>query len=797
MEPNKLFTYDRLSDFVNNYKEFVATKKKEEEELDPNLNAYNYYHFTNNPNGIIMDLIGRFGQNILNAVTAWSPMKYKNGIDAWRINLARGLVKFRENEFKLFQSNKKPGLEFIINYDELPIGVYYNSPNMNIDQRDYAYKTSISYTDRGSDNSISGVSNDFSSLQSATANKLVLNKTSLRYKMVTVDWHGFFLAPAGNYTITCNTENCLFYIWVGDKAVCQFMNDNADVNNNKTTSERFFFPYEQFRYIRIQIYYFGNVQEDVKFELLFNRITLNNKTVTKESFSFINAENTTSSLFQSNNYFNLMSKDNSGQPSPAGSSPSPAGSSPSQNVPMNAFQFFCHVPNYYPLLLYCAFVSQNEQDFLNNQFLCYSMVEFKNDELVVKDYTQLGIFYQNIRMFMTQVLNNDYDYNTSNRLSYGVLPPINMQYTIIEPGSSNSPAVSTPTNGTPFAFALYKLNSDYRMGKIYQIRGVLNENFAYPMNQIGGDFIKDSLNYADNYEVYPGFYPNSNAIDVQYYNKAVDKNELECKEFCNNNNNCAYYYAYSSNGNNKCIIDTQNSVPVFNRVPPNNTNEPIDKGSQSLYIRNYQFDLSGNPNSECLILNDNARNNSIPITNSSNYSNTFTYANYNLDRDMKIESPSEMGLCGNPEYKKQVNEAANILYKDTTYYKNGSFVENFSSEISNSKYTDAIQDTSDGIHTNLNNELLYANKQNTINKNLQELNTLIPEYEETREEIKEKEQLYETSGIKASSDNKGSRILKKRIMDNNELYLSSKLLFTLGTVSVTTLLVFAIVLARD
>ena len=99
MEPNKLFTYDRLSEFVNNYKEFVAKKKKENEELDPNLNAYSYYHFSNNPNGIIMDSIGRFGQNILSSVSAWSPMKNKNGIDAWRINLARGLVKFRENEF--------------------------------------------------------------------------------------------------------------------------------------------------------------------------------------------------------------------------------------------------------------------------------------------------------------------------------------------------------------------------------------------------------------------------------------------------------------------------------------------------------------------------------------------------------------------------------------------------------------------------------------------------------------------------------------------------------------------------
>ena len=49
-------------------------------------------------NGIIMDLIGQKSQNILSSVSAWSPMKNKN-IDAWKINLARGLVKFRENEF--------------------------------------------------------------------------------------------------------------------------------------------------------------------------------------------------------------------------------------------------------------------------------------------------------------------------------------------------------------------------------------------------------------------------------------------------------------------------------------------------------------------------------------------------------------------------------------------------------------------------------------------------------------------------------------------------------------------------
>ena len=136
------------------------------------------------------------------------------------------------------------------------------------------------------------------------------------------------------------------------------------------------------------------------------------------------------------------------------------------------------------------------------------------------------------------------------------------------------------------------------------------------------------------------------------------------------------------------------------------------------------------------------------------------------------------------------------MFKDTTYNKNGTFVENFSDNIPESKYTDAIDDTGDGIRTNLNNELLYANKQQVINNKNKELNTLIPEYENIRKEIIDKEQLYISSHIQ-SSNQTGARIMKKKIMDNNELYLSSKLLFTLGTVSVTTLLVFAIVLARD
>ena len=60
-------------------------------------------------------------------------------------------------------------------------------------------------------------------------------------------------------------------------------------------------------------------------------------------------------------------------------------------------------------------------------------------------------------------------------------------------------------------------------------------------------------------------------------------------------------------------------------------------------MRNYQFDLSYNPQ-QCLSLNSKEKNQSIPIVNTSNYSDTFKYSDYNLDSSMKIQSPQDMGL---------------------------------------------------------------------------------------------------------------------------------------------------------
>ena len=735
MDPNKLFTHDRLSEFVDNYKVFIEKKKEERNKEDPDAQYYKYYNFDFNPDGLTLSSLGRFSHDNFTSNSSWTPMPFKNGIDAWKMTLAKLLVAYKEKEQQLIDSSKSTGLEYVINYDELPSGVYYGVPNMNIDQRNYAFKTASIFVDRGTDNTVKGSAGDFSSLETATNNNLLnVSKMHLyNYKLISVNWYGLFLGEVGDYNITCNSQNCLFYIWIGEEAICQYMNSNSNVNNNKMTSDNINFPKKKYIPIRIQMYYFGNVTDTVKFEIVVNKLKIVN------------------------------------------------GVRVTEPTPTN--KVFFNAPKYPPLLLYFAFVSENQQDFMNDQFKCVSMIDIKNDEMVVKSYTDLDLFYKNIRNNLSSSLNGDYDYNTSNRLSYGVIPDINVEYTIDD------------SVGYPYAYSIYKINSDSRMGKIYQITGTVNDNLSYPMRELDPNLKDSIISYSDTYRTLPGFYPNKTSLDIQYFNESVNADPIECKDMCNKNKDCNHFFTYTSNKYNKCVIDTKNSVPVFNRIPPNNTNQPIDLGSSSLQMRDYQIDVSSNEK-ECITMIEGNNDASIPIENTSNYSKTFEFANYVID-DTPVKDIKSMGICGDEEYIKQTNDAANILFKDATYYKNGTW-EAFQNQEPEQKYTDAVDDTKDGILTNLKNERIYAEKMDKISKKHFKLkNQDIPDYIGLRNHMLENEK-YDHSGDSLYFRKKRlPNIKEKVIMDNNELYLNTKLVYTLGTVTMATLLVLAIVLARD
>ena len=109
-----------------------------------------------------------------------------------------------------------------------------------------------------------------------------------------------------------------------------------------------------------------------------------------------------------------------------------------------------------------------------------------------------------------------------------------------------------------------------------------------------------------------------------------------------------------------------------------------------------------------------------------------------------------------------------------------------------------MDDTSQAIRSNLRNERLYANKMENINNNYNDLQEKIPEYEKQRQ-IMTDEPKYDYAGDKLLyfRNKLQPDVRKKRTLDNNELYVNTQLLYTLGTVTALTLVVFAIVLARD
>lgn len=718
-DDTSLFTYKRLSDFVSNYTSYVATK--EQEQSAPDTENYKYVHFEESPQGISYENLGRYGRTIFSALPSWSSLENKNTVDAWKMNLVKMLDDYREKEMASMDTNRVSGLPYKVNF--------FNNTMVNgtpdIDATNLAYQSA-----QVTEKTLQGVSTAFGSLDDI---KEILPSDEQENYSASIDWNGLFLAQPGHYRFTYKADEtyCTPYVWIGDKAICEYRGDNATLTQYKDTFE-IYVPRRQYIPIRMQSYFLSADRYTMKFNFQVEK--LNYKEEEQQQLV------TTQSLFHSETPY---------------------------------------------LLCYAAFVSKHISDFEKGLLSCFTPFSVKNNAVVAPNKTQLELFYGKLRENYNDVLANKYDYNDDNRLSYGKIPEANMQYTIAE------------GDGVPFSYSLYRLQGDYRMGKTFQIKTQLNQSMAYPMTQFSDKLTQSILDYSNNYREKPGYYPNRDSVDVQYYTQAQDRSGLECKELCNDNSNCRYYFTYTSNEKPKCIIDGDNSTPHYNRVPPANSEHPIDENTSSLFLRNYQLDINGGLN--CGTFTN--RGNVVPVENNSNYSDTFQYAKYSID-DAPIKDPKKIGMCGDATFVKHQNEAKDILYKDALYYADGSWTQegfsNENGEKQKEKTTNAIDDTGDAIQSNLENSKRYAKKMERIQANVEELETSIPEFQEIRH-IMNNNPKYDYNGdeLLYFRNKLLPNVRKKRTLDSNELYIRSQLLYALGTVTAATLIVFAIVLARD
>ena len=743
MEPNQLYTYDRLSEFVDNYAAFV--QKTEKEQSSPSTENYKYYNFETSPDAVTSVSNGRFGSSLFtNIDSIWKPMTGSNGINAWKLNLGKQMIALKNTHnndvtndlqaslsYKIKQFNNVYNVTDITKLNVLPYDLlaqiaYVDTVSNVSDIRSNSQCPSGFETSSGCftpyssilSTIVTGHSNPNESVYTPSTNTKTNN-------IVSIEWEGYFhQSTNGIYTFKATIpENCLYYIWFGDQSICEFLSTNADISNTNNEHILIIDNKQPIR-IRIQCIFIDQIQPTLNLDI--SRKKIENQSTIDESVSL------TESL---------------------------------------------HHSSVQPFAFYTAFVSSNQQQFLNNEFTCYSLVTNTNG--ILNKNGDLTQFYQNFRQNFPDVINLKYDYNSSNRLSYGTIPSINTQYTI---------QVSTTT--PPFAYAIYRLYTDPRMGNTYQINTQMNDQTLYSMHKFNEN--TGNLQFANDFSTKTGYYPNSSLLSDS---SITNESGLECKEKCASDATCNHYYTFTSNNDPKCVISTT-GTPEFNRVIPTNSTISIDTNSSSLYMRNYQLDISGSNNCGTLARPSNI----IPVNTTSNYSNNFEYSNYNFD-GTEITTPQQIGICGSPAYQKQSSDAYDILYKPATYSTGGtSWTESFTSDSQdNSKTTQAIDDTSDAIQTNLGNEEIYANKMESINSNKTQLSqTLIPKYQQTRS-IMEGNPIYDYKGdsLLYFRNKPIPQVREKRVMDSNQQYVTSQLMLSLGTLSAATLIVFAIMLARE
>jgi hypothetical protein len=733
---DSMYTYDRLSNFVKKYKDYtnniVTSHGGNSDEI------YKYYHFEISPKGITTDSLGRLPSKFMSNIS-WAPLTTTNSTNAWLLNLGKlnseMLVRERENIQNLPISS---GLQYqMLSFNT---SLYSNDINTASPSLVNAFIPTGTLPP-GVTKIQTGASTSFSNIQSAlgvgsnqslaTLYSNVLNKSSSN--LIGCEWNGFFKPKhMGGYKLTVNTQNANFFVWIGDQAICEYTPHNSDMN---TSNPVISIDIINDKYFPIRIQYYTNITA---------------QSITEPNEFSIDIEYYTHTQREKTNISDYLYTIQNGA--------------------------------YVPPLMYCAFVSTSPENYAVGKMRCYSTVTSITNPVVNKE--GFSGLYEIINQYKFDMQNGLYDTGSGDILEYGQLPN-NIFYTPVSGGQDS----------LPNTFSIYRIGTDLRMGKTFQI-DTSTTNGIYDMQMIDGNATPSILSYAPSYHEYTNYYPNiqPNGTVVGSTNQSGE----QCKENCNANNNCNHYFTYLSNDIPQCVISTDNLTPNYNQINPKNSS--VDVGSSALFVRDFQFSeptcgkVDGTNESDLIKIKT--------VTATDNYSASFPYSNYLWLSD-EVKQVTDVGICGNKQYKKLINDAASILYTDATYFQNGTWSsgrEGFEHANRNtSEYTDAIVDTQNAIQRNLQKEQLYAKKMTEVNNKYDTLaNKKIPNYLKTRRTLNDNP-IYDYNGYELSYVNNvpQNTIQQQVIDDNNELLVKDNLLYVLGSVTTAVLLVFAIVIAKD
>ena len=583
-------------------------------------------------------------------------------------------------------------------------------------------------------------------------------KDSLETSFIGIEYFGYFKPDTiGNYSFTIDAGQDFCLMWLGNKAVCEYVVSNADI---KSSNMEFKQTVLEDSHIPIRLQYFASKQRDGGIKVNQN----------KRTFSIIVKNNDNNKTMVNSECFKtIKTKDN--------------------NI-------------YFPKFIYSAFASALIDDFKQGKFVCYS---FGYNDESESDYNMIFSYMKENKR---DIFKGKYDAVVTDGLSiseYGTLPN----------GINFTDAFNASTT-VPSKLSVYRIHSDIRMGRSFQVNKT-KSNGRYAMSEISKDLL--SLTN-DQYTEFPNYYSSKDSVNtlpatpVKSINECLEKcNNVDASK-------CSYFYTYNNDNKQFCVTGTNYSSPLFNQIPGKNesngslfirgnkTSNPTikeciagKKGGKYSSVSNTIDYTASNPYYNYTISKDTITDfkklgdcNDPAVTNAlSEYGKRKKEAEEILYNDEEYRSDGyymkSPGIYSKPNY----GELSGDFIKKVPGYK-APGIEPFETDM-----TDATQDTGKNITKLRSIQQSLQQKENAIHENKQKISDdLIPTFTKTRDILKD-DNKYDYNGdvLMYLKDTKIPSKDEQRLIDSSDERFNQGSMYSLGIITAATLIILAICLGRD
>jgi hypothetical protein len=772
-----LFTHLRLDDFVTNFKNWYNSP---DNPINPESsykgNEYDYVSFIPSPDAIRLIDIGRIPlddktKNFFKPISSQTSNANTSNINTplgWKMQLGKKYSDIKKVENKNIKDSnlytvsdglfgqaatikflekppneRTPGLtapansgNSVLTFNDVGISQQNFLKYIDINAFSQPYEETVS-------NGIKGIfsdldyDKDFSGSNLTTGSSTEADKDMFEMSFIGIEYFGYFKPEiVGNYSFTIDAGEGFCLMWLGNKAVCEYVISNVDI---KSSNMEFKQTVLEDSYIPIRIQYFTDKQRGDG-----NKVNVN-----KRTFSIQVKNNDTNKIVKNADCFKtIKTKNNS---------------------------------IYIPKFIYCAFASERIDDFKQGKFVCYSFGD--------KSETDNNEFFSYMKENKKDIFDGKYDSVITDGLSIS-------EYGTLLNGINYTDAYNASTT-IPSKLSVYRIYSDIRMDRTFQVNKT-KKNGKYEMSELSKDLLSLTDKYTEFPNYYPSL-DSVNvlpAIPIKSKNECLEKcnnvSDSKCsyfytytndeKQFCVTGTNYSSYLFNQIPGNNQSngslfIRGNQTAKPTIQECIAgkkgdneySSINNTIDYTASNPY---YNYKIEKDAITDFKQLGD---------------CNNPDVASALSEYDKRQEEAKRI-LYNDEQYR-----------SDGYYMKTPGAFSKPNYESFETQLTDATQDTGSNINKLRSVQQSVQQKENAIHENKKKISgDLVPTFTKTRDVLKD-DNKYDYNGdvLMYLRDTKIPSKDEQRLIDSSDERFTQGSMYSLGIITAATLIILAIYLGKD